>query len=79
MAADPIEFESWKAFYRLFPFDDRSRYFRPAALVASSMGGADVPELLDWLDKKPSRYAGYSAVDRSLMERFGFTPPPRKD
>ena len=29
------EYESWKSFYRLYPFDDFHRFHRPAALIAS--------------------------------------------
>ena len=33
------EFEGWREFYRLYPFDDFHVYHRPAALVAASFGG----------------------------------------
>ncbi|NGR09401.1 hypothetical protein G5B41_17815 [bacterium SGD-2] len=44
------EFESWKEFYALRPFDDLHRYHRPAAVVAHSMGGGgDVGKTIDML------------------------------
>jgi len=77
MAADPVEFESWKAFYRQWPFDDRARFHRPAALIASA-GGSEISDLLDWLDRKPPPTARFSAVDLSIMNALGMKPP-RKD
>jgi hypothetical protein len=71
------EFQAWVEFYRLAPFDDRSRYHRPAALVAS-VGGLDLTAALDWLDHKSSPEAKYSEVDLSMMKAFGLKPP-RKD
>lgn len=72
------EWLRWIEFFKLHPFDDYSRFHRPAALVASSMGGAEVGDLLDWLEHKPLRTARFNEVDLSLMERFGHKPP-RKD
>lgn len=44
------EFESWKDFYALRPFDDLHRYHRPAAVVAHSMGGGkDIGRTIDML------------------------------
>ena len=44
------EFESWKEFYRLRPFDDLHRYHRPAAVVAHSMGGGgEIGKTIDLL------------------------------
>lgn len=34
MPAD--EFEAWREFYRLYPFDDEHRFLRPAAVVAAA-------------------------------------------
>ncbi|OJX04575.1 MAG: hypothetical protein BGO72_21420 [Burkholderiales bacterium 70-64] len=42
------EFESWIEFYRRWPFDDRHRYYRPAAFIAAS-AGAKLEQALDWL------------------------------
>lgn len=70
------EFAAWVAFYRLHPFDDHHRYYRPAALVARSMTGEKLDDLLEWLDRPitppPSRY---SAADLETMRAFGMKPP----
>ena len=69
------EFESWLAFYRLEPFDDMHRIHRPAALVAHSMSGAQVGDLLEWL--RPDVHAGYSGADEATFKALGITPPTR--
>lgn len=44
------EFESWKEFYALRPFDDLHRYHRPAAVIAHSLGGGkDMGRTIDML------------------------------
>jgi hypothetical protein len=43
------EFEAWREFYVLYPFDDLHRYHRPAALVSVSLGGGDLQQRIDWL------------------------------
>lgn len=68
------EFLSWVAFYRACPFDDRHRYHRPAALIAHSMGGADIAQLMDWLQPEPLP-DGLSAVDMSMLKAFGVRRP----
>lgn len=60
----------WIEFYRLFPFDDMHRYHRPAALVARQMGGAEVSDLLEWLQPNPA-LAKFSAADRAALKAFG--------
>jgi hypothetical protein len=72
------EFLGWVEFFKLHPFDDYSRYYRPAALVASSMTGAEPSELLDWLERRPSPKAKYSDVDLSMMQAFGLKPPRKE-
>jgi hypothetical protein len=48
------EFNSWVQFYRLFPFDDAHRYFRPAALLAKANGSkASIKELMEFLQPDP--------------------------
>jgi len=69
------EFESWMAFYRLEPFDDMHRIHRPAALVARSMSGGDIAELLAWL--RPEPQTGYSDADATTLKALGITPPTR--
>jgi hypothetical protein len=49
----PAEFESWRAFYRLFPFDDEHRYYRPAAMVSVSLSGGDFQSRVDLLQPPP--------------------------
>lgn len=64
------EFLAWVEFYKLYPFDDLHRHHRPAALVARSMSGADVEDLLDWLAPDP-KLAKMSAADRATMKALG--------
>lgn len=70
----PGEFEAWKAYYRLWPFDDYYRFHRPAGMIAASMSG-DLEEKLDWLagDRgKPNvPEAGLNDVDRSVIAALG--------
>lgn len=51
----PGELEGWRAYARLFPFDDLHRYHRPAALIAqhASTKGGDLKKLLDFLQPRP--------------------------
>lgn len=72
------EFLAWIEFYKLHPFDDYSRFYRPAALVASSMTGAEPGDLLDWLERKPPAAAAFSEADLATMNALGLKPP-RKD
>jgi hypothetical protein len=65
------EFLQWVEFYKLYPFDDYHRYFRPAALVSASMGGS-VEKSLEWL--QPDDTGDYSEVDVSLLRTFGLKP-----
>lgn len=62
------EFESWKEFYALRPFDDLHRYHRPAAVVAHSFGGGgDVGKTIDMLvnERKVT-----DAMQKELAEGF---------
>jgi len=70
------EYESWREFYRLFPFDDHHRLYRPAALVARSMGGGDIKSQLDWLSPDPAM-AHLSESDARTLSAFGLKPPMR--
>ncbi len=66
------EFTRWIEFYKLYPFDDYHRFYRPAALVSASMGGS-VEKSLEWLQPEP--IAGdYSEVDVSILKAFGLKP-----
>lgn len=66
------EFLAWCEFYRLYPFDDMHRFYRPAALVAQSMGGGDMQPRLDWLQPDP-RSAGMNDSDMATLRAFGFS------
>jgi hypothetical protein len=71
------EFVAWREFYRLAPFDDLYRYHRPAALVATSLGGGDVKTRLDWLAPEPEQAVeGWSAADVATFKAMGVKPPP---
>lgn len=70
------EFLAWQHFYKLHPFDDFHRYFRPAALVASAMNGEKFDSLLAWLEKRPYS-ATYSDADLASIKALGFSPPMR--
>lgn len=65
------EYLRWIEFYRLYPFDDFHRLYRPAALVASAFGGELQPRL-DWLQPDP-RSRDMSDADMSTLRAFGFT------
>lgn len=70
------EFLDWMTFHRLFPFDDFNRFHRPAAMVASSLGGGDIQARLDWLQPEPV-LPGLNEADMSILRAFGMRPPAR--
>jgi hypothetical protein len=70
------EFESWINFYNMQPFDDLHRYHRPAALVARSFSGADIGDLLEWLQPQVEDKQ-YSEADLKTFKAFGMKRPPR--
>lgn len=57
------------AFYQDYPFDDKHRYYRPAALVSVSMSGGEVQKKLDWL-QPPSIE---NTADYNTLKAFGLT------
>ncbi len=77
MPAD--EFEAWREFYTLFPFDDLHRFHRPAALVASAMVSGDQTqafrERVKFLQPDPPPpevlSGRYSEADLRTMRAFG--------
>lgn len=71
------EYERWMAFYRLYPFDDRHRYHRPAALISTAIGGGDLQARLEWLEPEPVP-PGFSDADMNTFRAFGVRPPSRK-
>ncbi len=70
------EFLAWVEFFKQNPFDDYHRFYRPAAMVASSMSGAVPDELLGWLERKP--VAKYSEAELNTFKAFGITPPRKQ-
>lgn len=71
------EFMEWVEFYKQNPFDDRHRYYRPAALVAQRAGGGEIREMIDWLDPDPAT-SGYSQAALNSFKAHGIKPPPLK-
>lgn len=76
------EFQAWREYYHLFPFDDLHRYHRPAALIshsASGGGGSDLLEQrLNWLQPDPGSMSGlYTDADMATFRAFGMKPPGR--
>jgi hypothetical protein len=70
------EFVAWIEFYRLYPFDDRHRFHRPAAMVAHAMGGADVSAILEYLQPSPDPMlmgvgGRFSDADLTTLSAFG--------
>jgi len=62
------EFESWKEFYALRPFDDLHRFHRPAAVIAHSMGGGkDIGKTIDILVNERKVIEG---MEKELAEGF---------
>lgn len=79
-AMSNAEFQRWFDFYKTYPFDDIHRYHRPAALIARSMSGGDIGEMLEWLrpdysDKKDSEY---SEEDLRTFKALGLEKPPKR-
>ncbi len=70
------EFLGWVEMYRLFPFCDRHRFHRPAALISVSLSGehddinAALESRLGWLEPD-SRTAHLSSADANTLKAFG--------
>jgi hypothetical protein len=71
------EFGAWVEYYSLYPFDDYHRRYRPAALIARSMSGAEMGDLLEWLQPIKQVDTKYSEADMATFKAFGITPPRR--
>lgn len=67
------EFIAWVQFYKQQPFDDFHRFHRPAALIASSMGGTEIDKLLDFL--QPPARIQFTDLDLQVFETFGYKSP----
>lgn len=53
-AIDAPELADWIEFYRLFPFDDMHRFYRPAALLTKAQGvKASMSEIMRILQPDP--------------------------
>lgn len=66
------EFKAWGEFYERWPFDDRHRFHRPAALVAGAFGGNSDAALrgrLEWL--QPSSRVPANDADAVLYAAAG--------
>lgn len=69
-------------FYKVFPFDDLHRFHRPASVVAAS-NGVKYDKALKFLQPEPPGPPvpppeGYTEVDVSMANAFGFKLKPRK-
>lgn len=77
-----IEFAHWRELFKLQPFDDRARYHRPTAMLASlhaKDAGKAFKSAIDFLDP-PSpdpNLEGYTPAQLSTFAAFGIKPPPR--
>lgn len=69
------EFLAWVEFYKRNPFDDYHRFARPAAMVAHSMSGAGLDELLAWFEKRPP--PAINTVEQDMMKAIGAKPPAK--
>jgi hypothetical protein len=70
------EFRTWVEFYKLHPFDDLHRHYRPAALIANSISpGRAIDELRDWLEPPPR--GNFGEADMNTFNAFGVKPPKR--
>lgn len=65
------EFLGWREFYRMYPFDDYHRHYRPASLIAASMAGGKVEPMLEWLQPDPT-IKDMSDADLNTLKAFGF-------
>gem|GEM_PF-1123382 len=67
------EYENWRKYYLIYPFDDAHRYYRPAALLASMQATQPDRALkaaLEFLQPDP-RLANLNEIDRSALAAFG--------
>jgi len=67
------EYENWRKFYLMYPFDDMHRYYRPAALLASintMQPNRALKETLDWLQPDPM-IAHLNGTDRRTLAALG--------
>jgi hypothetical protein len=72
------EFLRWQDYYNISPFDDMHRHYRPAALIARSMSGGDVSEMLEWLQPQDAQEGEYSEADIQTFKALGMSKPPKR-
>ena len=75
------EFERWFDFYQMHPFDDLHRFHRPAALIARSMTGAEIEDMIQWLHpkyKEESEDGEYTEADLKTFKALGLSKPPKR-
>lgn len=74
------EFERWFDFYQMHPFDDLHRFHRPAALIARSMTGAEIEDMIQWLHPKykESEDGDYTEADLKTFKALGLNKPPKR-
>jgi hypothetical protein len=73
------EYEDWKAFYAVSPFDDKARFHVPAAVIAAS-NGAKFDQALAVMRPRADdaqQYEGHSAGAAEMFRAFGHVPPKR--
>lgn len=75
-----VEFERWFDFYQMHPFDDLHRFHRPAALIARSMAGSDIDQMLEWLHPQynSEKDSEYSDADLNTFKALGVKKPPKR-
>lgn len=74
------EFEAWREFYQLYPFDDFHRYHRPAALLfgrESKDANTSVNNALKWLQPDPV-IADVVDSDLVTLAAFGLKLPGQR-
>lgn len=74
------EFQRWFDFYKMHPFDDLHRFHRPAALVAKSMSGGDIENMIEWLHPQYNNVedSEFSDADLNTLKALGVSKPPRR-
>lgn len=70
------DYEGFRQFYQLFPFDDHHRVHLPAAVIAASMG-VKMEDALKVLDPPPNE-SGWSQAELNSFKSHGITPPMRE-
>lgn len=70
------DYEAFRQFYQLFPFDDHHRFHKPAAVIAASMG-MKMEDSMRVLDPPPNE-SGWSQAELNSFRSGGVTPPFRE-